>query len=140
MLRPYYGKDMNLENKLFRHAVMTNGPLGCWCAVPGTHLALMDASISFHSDGSGNMTITSRMGGESSLDFRWRMATYGAVQCLPVFDPPEMGPDGLPEEGDWLNLPMVIEPCTTDTGTYWALHELGRQGFWGILSPLVPAD
>lgn len=136
----------NLDDEEVQQAMMSNGPIGHWRAVPSTFLTLMDSSVHFNSDGSGSLKSNSVMSSEMILNFRWRMASYGVLQCLSLFDD-DIDVDSRKqsvkeplEEGDWLNVPMVIEPFTTDTGSYWVLREKGRQGFWHSVSPLIPEE
>ncbi len=135
----------NLDNEEVQQAMISNGPIGHWRAVPSTFLTLMDSAVHFNSDGSGSLRSNSVMNGEMTLNFRWRIASYGVLQCLSMFDADNVdsrkqSAEDSQDEGDWQNVPMLIEPFTTDTGTYWVLRENGRQGFWHSVSPLIPEE
>lgn len=129
---------MDLSDKHWRDHIMTNGPVGAWCALPGSHTQLFDEAIDFGVEGRGELRTHSPMRGAESLAFIWRVGGYGVVECQPVYASPEIGDDGQANAADWFRLPFVIELQRTDAGTFWALRERGAQGFWELAAPLVP--
>ncbi len=46
---------MNLGDEGTRDRLLTCGPLGSWRTLPGTHIQLVDESIDFREDGTGEM-------------------------------------------------------------------------------------
>jgi hypothetical protein len=129
---------MDLADERLRHRIMTNGPVGPWCTLPGTHTQLFDEAIHFHEDGTGELRTASVMHGARALRFAWRVVGYGVLECQPTYDAPEIGADGEPEALDRFRLPFVIEQQNTDTGSHWVLREDNAQGFWEMTAPLVP--
>ena len=119
--------DMDLSDEHWRDHIMTNGPVGAWCALPGSHTQLFDEAIDFGVEGRGELRTHSPMRGAESLAFIWRVGGYGVVECQPVYASPEIGDDGQANAADWFRLPFVIELQRTDAGTFWALRERGAQ-------------
>jgi hypothetical protein len=128
---------MNLADATVRHFVLTSGPLGTWRTVPGTHTVLYRESIQFDADGSGRMQSGS-LSGTTTQPFLWRSAGHGMVECQPVDDKREVGEPEEPEENDWLRIAFVIEQQATDVGEFWVLRETNSDGFWDLMTPLVP--
>jgi hypothetical protein len=60
------------------------------------------------------------------------------VECQPSYDTPEAGKTGTPEESDWFRITFVIEQQATDVGEFWVLREANSDGFWDLMTPLVP--
>jgi hypothetical protein len=131
---------MNLADEVLRHRLLTNGPLGLWRTMPGSHTQLFDDLIDFRPDGSGEMRTSSAMHGASTLRFVWRVAGYGVVECQPVYDTPELDDQGQPEVADWFKLPFGFEQSSSDAGVHWVLKERGAPGFWELNAPLVPVE
>jgi hypothetical protein len=129
---------MNLADASVRHRILTSGPLGAWRTVPGTHGALYCESIQFDADGTGRMQSVSSLGGTTTQPFRWRSAGHAVVECQPIYDMPEIGEAGAPEASDWLRITFVIEQRATDVGEFWVLREADADGFWDLMTPLVP--
>ena len=128
---------MNLADESVRHSVLTSGPLGTWRTVPGTHSALYRESIQFDANGTGRMQSGS-LSGTTTQPFRWRRAGHGVVECQPIYDAPEIGEAGAPEAADWFRIAFVIERKATDVGEFWVLREADADGFWNLMTPLVP--
>jgi hypothetical protein len=60
------------------------------------------------------------------------------VECQPLDDKREGGEPEEPEENDWLRIAFVIEQQATDVGEFWVLREINSDGFWDLMTPLVP--
>jgi hypothetical protein len=131
---------MNLADDVLRHRLLTNGPLGLWRTMPGSHTQLFDEFIDFRPDGSGDMHTSSAMHGAHRLRFVWRAVAYGVVECQPVYDVPELDNQGQPEVADWFRLPFALEQHSSDNGTHWVLKERNAPGFWELNAPLVPVE
>jgi hypothetical protein len=128
---------MNLADESVRDRILASGPVGGWRSVPGTHSALYRESIQFDADGTGRMQ-SGGLGGTSTQAFLWRSAGHGAVECQPLHDEPEVDETGAPKEIDWLRIVFVIERRATDVGEFWVMREANSDGFWGLMTPLVP--
>jgi hypothetical protein len=124
-------RGMNLADESVRHGVLASGPVGVWRTVPGTHSALYRETIQFDADGTGRMQSGS-LSGTSTQPFRWRTAGHGVVECQPIYEPGEL------EESGWLHIAFVIEQQATDVGEFWVLREADADGFWDLMTPLVP--
>jgi hypothetical protein len=132
---------LNLADEHVRHRVLSNGPVGAWRTLPGSHTEVIDDGIVFRADGSGEMRTHSALAGDSTQRFLWRVGgAWAVVECQPIYDTPELGPDGLPEAADWFRLALEVVPQATDAGEFWALKERGTAGLWWLLAPVVPAD
>jgi hypothetical protein len=131
---------MNLADELLRHRLLTNGPVGLWRTMPGSHTQLFDDLIDFRQDGSGEMRTRSAMHGTHTLRFVWRVAGHGVVECQPVYDVPEMDDHGQPEAADWFRLVFAFEQSSSDVGSHWVLKERDAPGFWELNAPLVPVE
>ena len=130
-------RGMNLADESVRDGVLASGPVGGWRTVPGTHSVLYRESIQFDADGTGRMQIGGLSGTSTQL-FRWRSTGHGVVECQPVDDTPEVGATDEPEASDWLRIVFVIEQLATDAGEFWVLRETYTDGFWDLMTPLVP--
>ena len=128
---------MNLAEESVRHGLLASGPVGGWHTVPGTHSVLYRESIQFDPDGTGRMQIGGLSGTSTQL-FRWRSTGHGVVECQPLSDQPEASETGAPEENDWLRIAFVIEKQATDAGQFWVLRETHSDGFWDLMTPVVP--
>ena len=128
---------MNLADESVRHGVLASCPVGVWRTVPGTHSVLYRESIQFDADGTGRMQIGG-LSGTITQPFLWRSAGHGVVECQPLDDKPEGGEPGETEENDWLRIAFVIEQQATDVGEFWVLRETNWDGFWELMTPLVP--
>jgi hypothetical protein len=128
---------MNLADETIRHRVLTSGPLGTWRTVPGTHTVLYRESIQFDADGTGRMQ-SGGLSGTTTQPFLWRSAGHGMVECQSLDDKREVGEPEEPEENDWLRIAFVIELQATDVGEFWVLRETNSDGFWDLMTPLVP--
>jgi hypothetical protein len=60
------------------------------------------------------------------------------VECQPIYEAPEAHETGAPEESDWFRITFVIEHQATDVGEFWVLREANTDGFWDLMTPLVP--
>jgi hypothetical protein len=129
---------MNLADESVRHRVRTSGPLGAWRTVPGTHTVLYRETIQFDADGTGRMQSGSNLSGTITQAFRWRSAGHAVVECQPIDETPEAGETGAPEANDWYRITFVIEQQATDVGEFWVLREANSDGFWDLMTPLVP--
>ena len=78
------------------------------------------------------------LSGTTTQPFLWRSAGHGVVECQPLDDKPEVGEPGETEENDWLRIAFVIEQRATDAGEFWVLRETNSDGFWDLMTPLVP--
>jgi hypothetical protein len=121
---------MNLADESGRHRILTSGPLGAWRTVPGTHSALYRESIQFDANGTGRMQSGSSLSGTITQPFHWRSAGHGVVECQPIYE--------APEARDWFRITFVIEQQATDVGEFWVLREANSDGFWDLMTPLVP--
>lgn len=128
---------MNLANESVRQEVLASGPIGAWRTVPGTHNLLYRESIQFDADGTGRMESRS-LSAATTRPFRWRSAGHGAVECQPIDDTAEASTTGEPEASGWLRITFVIEQKATDVGEFWVLREANTDGFWDLMTPLVP--
>ena len=128
---------MNLTDESVRDRVLANGPVGGWRTVPGTHSVLYRESIQFDVDGTGRMQ-SGGLSGTTTQPFLWRSADHGVVECQPLDDKPEVSEPDEPEENDWLRIAFVIEQQATDAGEFWVLRESDSDGFWDLMTPLVP--
>jgi len=128
---------MDLANERVRNGVLASGPVGVWHTVPGTHSVLYRESIEFDPDGTGRMQIGG-LSGTTTQPFRWRGIGHGVVECQPVYDTPEVNETGEPETSEWFRITFVIERKTTDVGEFWVLREADTDGFWDLMTPLVP--
>ena len=128
---------MNLTDESVRDRVLANGPVGGWRTVPGTHSVLYRESIQFDVDGTGRMQ-SGGLSGTTTQPFLWRSAGHGVVECQPLDDKPEVSEPDEPEENDWLRIAFVIEQQATDAGEFWVLRESDSDGFWDLMTPLVP--
>ena len=126
---------INLADESVR--VLASGPVGAWRTVPGTHSVLYRESIQFDADGTGRMQIGG-LSGTITQPFLWRSAGHGAVECQPLDDTPEVSATGEPEASDWLHIAFVIEQQATDAGEFWVLRETNSDGFWDLMTPVVP--
>ena len=105
--------------------------------MPGTHSVLYRESIQFDVDGTGRMQ-SGGLSGTTTQRFLWRSAGHGVVECQPLDDKPEVGEPGETEENDWLRIAFVIEQRATDAGEFWVLRETNSDGFWDLMTPVVP--
>jgi hypothetical protein len=128
---------MNLADESVRNRVLASGPVGGWRTVPGTHSALYRESIQFDADGTGRMH-SGGLSGTTTQAFLWRSAGHGAVECQPLDDEPEAAETGTPDDDGWLRISFVIEQLATDVGQFWVLREANSDGFWDLMTPLVP--
>jgi len=128
---------MNLADESVRDRVLASGPIGGWHTVPGTHSVLYRESIQFDADGTGRMQ-SGGLSGTTTQPFLWRSTGHGVVECQPLDDEPEVGEPGETEENDWLRIAFVIERRATDAGEFWVLRETNSNGFWDLMTPLVP--
>jgi hypothetical protein len=133
---------MNLADESVRDRVLVSGPVGGWHTVPGTHSVLYRESIRFDVDGTGRMQ-SGGLSGTTTQRFLWRSAGHGLVECQPLDDTPEVSEPGQSEESgseenDWLRIAFVIEQQATDAGEFWVLRETDSDGFWDLMTPLVP--
>ena len=128
---------MNLADESVRDRVLASGPIGGWHTVPGTHSVLYRESIQFDVDGTGRMQ-SGGLSGTTTQPFLWRSTGHGVVECQPLDDEPEVGEPGETEENDWLRIAFVIERRATDAGEFWVLRETNSNGFWDLMTPLVP--
>jgi hypothetical protein len=128
---------MNLADKSVRDRILASGPVGGWHTVPGTHSVLYQESIQFDADGTGRMQ-SGGLSGTSTRAFLWRSAGHGVVECQPLDDKREVDETGAPEENDWFRIAVVIEQRATDVGQFWVLREANSDGFWDLMTPLVP--
>ena len=133
---------MNLADECVRDRVLASGPVGGWHTVPGTHSVLYRESIRFDVDGTGRMQ-SGGLSGTTTQRFLWRSAGHGLVECQPLDDTPEVSEPGQSEESgseenDWLRIAFVIEQQATDAGEFWVLRETNADGFWDLMTPLVP--
>jgi len=128
---------MNLADETVRHSVLASGPVGVWRTVPGTHSVLYRESIQFGVDGTGQMQ-SGGLSGTTTQPFRWRSAGHGIIECQPIYDTPEVNETGEPEASDCFRITFVIEQKTTDVGEFWVLREADTDGFWDLMTPLVP--
>jgi hypothetical protein len=128
---------MNLADETVRHCVLTSGPVGPWRTVPGTHSVLYRESIQFDADGSGRMQ-SGGLSGTTTQPFLWRSAGHGMVECQPLADKREGSEPEESEENGWLRIAFVIEQQATDVGEFWVLRETNSDGFWDLMTPLVP--
>jgi hypothetical protein len=106
-----------------------------WRTVPGTHSVLYRETIQFDSDGTGRMQ-SGGLSGTSTQPFLWRSAGHGVVECQPLYDLPETSEES--EVSGWLRIAFVIEQHATDVGEFWVLRETTSDGFWDLMTPLVP--
>jgi hypothetical protein len=134
-----YLQSMNLADEAVRAHLLTNGPLGRWQTVPGTHTQLSNESFEFREDGTGELHTSSLMHGDEVWRFSWRMFDHGVVECQLVYETLEVDDTGQPEESDWSRLPFVFEQQCTDSGWYWVLKQPNRSGFWDSNFPMVPS-
>ncbi len=129
---------MNLADEALRHRLLSNGPVGRWQTMPGTHTHLGVDVIEFRDDGRGEMNMSSVMIGKETLAFLWRSVEPGVVECQIVYEVPELDDVGQPEANDWSRLPFAFEQQHSDTGTYWVLKQSNATGFWELNTPLIP--
>ena len=130
-------RGINFADESVRHGVLASGPVGVWRTVPGTHSVLYRESIQFDADGTGRMQIGG-LSGTITQAFLWRSAGHGVVECQPLDDTPEVSATGEPEASDWLRIAFVIEQRATDAGEFWVLRETNSDGFWDLMTPVVP--
>ena len=128
---------MNLADPSVRDLILASGPVGGWRTVPGTHSALYRESIQFDADGTGRMH-SGGLSGTTTQAFLWRSAGHGAVECQSLDDKPDAEETSTPEENGWLRIAFVIEQRATDVGQFWVLRETNSDGFWDVMTPLVP--
>jgi hypothetical protein len=130
-------RGMNLADESVRDGVLASGPVGGWRTVPGTHSVLYRESIQFDVDGTGRMQIGGLSGTSTQL-FRWRSTGHGVLECQPLDDEPEADEADTPEHNGWLRIAFVIEQKATDAGQFWVLREADSDGFWDLMTPVVP--
>jgi hypothetical protein len=128
---------MNLADETVRNHVLASGPVGGWRTVPGTHSVLYQESIRFDADGTGRMQ-SGGLSGTTTQPFLWRSAGHGVVECQPLDDEPEASETGAPDDNGWLRIAFVIEQKATDAGEFWVLRETDSDGFWDLMTPIVP--
>jgi hypothetical protein len=139
----WHARAMNLADERVRERLALNGPVGLWKTMPGSHTRLFDESIRFDADGSGEMNLRSALGGAQRLRFRWHCERYATVACQPVDDEPTPmpmpTPAGEPEPADWFRIAFCFEQSASDVGSHWVMRERDTEGFWELMTPLVPA-
>jgi hypothetical protein len=129
---------MNLADETVRNRVLASGPVGGWRTVPGTHSVLYQESIRFNADGTGRMQ-SGGLSGTTTQPFLWRSAGHGVVECQPLDDDePEAGETGASDDNGWPRIAFVIEQKATDAGEFWVLRETDLDGFWDLMTPVVP--
>jgi hypothetical protein len=128
---------MNLADESVRDRVLASGPIGAWHTVPGTHSVLYRESIQFEANGTGRMQ-SGGLSGTTTQPFLWHSAGHGVVECQPLDDTPEISATDEPEASDWLRIVFVIEQLATDAGEFWVLRETDSDGFWDLMTPVVP--
>jgi hypothetical protein len=131
---------LNLDNENQRHRVLTDGPVGRWCVLSGTHTALFDGQINFDVSGVGQLVSSNLMDGERRTSFIWRIVTFGVIECQPQHDAPLLDDNGQPEIDDWHRIRFTVERVASDTEQHWALREINHDGFWELQMPLIPMD
>jgi hypothetical protein len=128
---------MNLADESVRNRLLDSGPVGGWRTVPGTHSALYRETSQFDAEGSGHMQ-SGGLSGTTTQAFLWRSSGHGVVECQPLDDGSEADETAAPEENGWLRIAFVIEQRATDVGQFWVLREANSDGFWDLMTPLVP--
>jgi hypothetical protein len=131
--------ELKLADAEVRERLLSNGPLGQWRTIGGSHTLLSDDSIRFEADGSGEMCLRSLMLGEVRRRFRWRSEAHGVIACQPLPGEPETSEAGDTEAQDWYRIEYLFERDSSDTGTYWVMRERATKGFWDLVLPVVPA-
>ena len=132
--------DVDLRDARVRRRMLTEGPVGVWETLPGTHTALMYDVIRFAPDGTGETCSDSVLGGETVAHFTWSVVRPGLLTCV-VTDAtwmPEPGGDDYPEPDETQRVDFQFEERHTDVGTFWVMREPDRDGFWDLAFPLVP--
>ena len=79
--------------------MLTEGPVGEWATLPGTHTALMYDVIRFAPDGTGETRSDSTLGGETVEHFTWSVARPGLLTCV-MTDATWMPEPGLDDHPD----------------------------------------
>jgi hypothetical protein len=131
---------VDLRDARVRLRMLTDGPVGDWVTVHGTHTVLMYDVIRFAPDGTGETRSDSILGGPTLEHFTWSVARPGLLTCF-VLDAtwmPEPGSDDDLESDETQNVGFQFEEHHTDVGTFWVMREPDRDGFWNLAFPLVP--
>jgi hypothetical protein len=129
----------SLSDEAVREQLSVEGPIGDWRLMPGTHTQLLDDSIRFDADGSGEMRLSSTLHGEERMRFRWRAEGRGVLAYQMIDDDPGFPNAGEREDDEWSHISFSFERRNSDTGSYWVMLEPGQKGFWDLSLPVVPA-
>jgi hypothetical protein len=132
--------SVDLRDARVRRRMLTEGPVGEWVTLPGTHTALMYDVIRFAPDGTGETCSDSMLGGETVEHFTWSVARPGLLACV-VTDAtwmPEPGMDDEPEPDEAQKVGFQFEEQHSDVGTFWVMRDSDGDGFWNLAFPVVP--
>lgn len=131
---------MDLDDVQLRERLQQQGPVGRWVTVGGTHQALGVDTVEFHPDGTGEVTLARSVLGEGHelFGFHWELAEPGVLSCL--FVPEELErTDGEDADPDRQRVAFEFTRRATDVGTFWVMQEVGHDGFWMLVDPVMPA-
>jgi hypothetical protein len=132
--------DVDLRDARVRRRMLTEGPVGEWVTLPGTHTALIYDVIRFAPDGTGEIRGDSTLGGETVEHFTWSVARPGLLTCVVTdatwMPAPDMDDDPEPDETQKVG--FQFEEQHSDVGTFWVMCDSDRDGFWNLAFPVVP--
>lgn len=121
---------MDLSHEHVRRRMLTEGPVGEWNTLPGTHTALMYDFVRFAPDGTGETYRDSLLGGETFEHFTWSVVAPGHLVCVVVED--------SEEEAEPENVGFRFEEQNSDVGTFWVMRDPDWDGFWNFVQAVVP--
>jgi hypothetical protein len=127
-------KDVDLHDPHVRRRLLSEGPVGEWETLPGTHTALMYDLIRFDPDGTGETFSDSVLGGETVERFAWSIIRPGLLACVVI----DTSPETASEPDDTERIGFQFAQQHTDVGTFWVMRDPDWDGFWNFTLPLVP--
>lgn len=118
---------MDIGDPDVRSRLLTEGPVGEWVTLPGTHTVLMSDYIRFDPGGTGEIHSDSVLGGEITEQFTWSMTGPGRLSCTVVDTEPEPEVVGF-----------AFEQQRSDIGAFWVMRDPDFDGFWRFALPVAP--
>lgn len=108
-----------------------NAPVGEWSTARGTFDSLSSERVVFAPDGTGTLDSGSAFSGEQQLKFEWREKAPQVVEVRYVDDAAAVENDEV-----WDTVAYDFKLVEHDAGAEVVLHEVGREGFWDVPTPL----
>lgn len=124
--------NVDLRDARVRRRLLTEGPVGEWETLPGTHTALMYDVVRFAPDGTGETRSDSVLGGEIAEHFTWSVVRPGLLACVVVDTSSDPDPDETQKVG------FQFAEQHSDVGTFWVMRDPDWDGFWNLALPVVP--